>query len=324
MLNFIYYPISGVLWFWHKVFSFVLDPASGLTWALAIIFLVFTVRILLVKPAVSQMRSMRRTQEFQPKMRELQKKHAGNQQKLMEEVRAAQKEMGVNPLSSCLPVLVQFPLFLGLFHVLRSFNRTGSHVGELGMSVEQTRNTPNYFFGVQDVQSFLDARLFGAPLSGFISQKPESYAAFSPEGIAPDFTKMNIMVIIVPLMLASAVIMHFTARMSMDRTKRKQDANPAKKNDDPRAAQMQMQMDMMQKMMVWIMPIMYLTGGFLWQIGLALYMFANNLWTLLQQKILFAKMDREEEEEKEAKLAAKRTSAPRVGARPENPKKRKK
>ncbi|RAV34541.1 membrane protein insertase YidC [Corynebacterium heidelbergense] len=324
MLNFIYYPISGVLWFWHKVFSFVLDPASGLTWALAIIFLVFTVRILLVKPAVSQMRSMRRTQEFQPKMRELQKKHAGNQQKLMEEVRAAQKEMGVNPLASCLPVLVQFPLFLGLFHVLRSFNRTGNHFGELGMSVEQTRNTPNYFFGVQEVQSFLDARLFGAPLSGFISQNPESYAAFSPEGIAPDFTKMNIMVIIVPLMLASAVIMHFTARMSMDRTKRKQDANPAKKDDDPRAAQMQMQMDMMQKMMVWIVPIMYLTGGFLWQIGLALYMFANNSWTLLQQKMLFAKMDREEEEEKEAKLAAKRTSAPRVGARPENPKRRKK
>lgn len=44
MLDFIYYPISAVLWFWHKVFGFVLGPDSGLSWALAIIFLVVTIR----------------------------------------------------------------------------------------------------------------------------------------------------------------------------------------------------------------------------------------------------------------------------------------
>ena len=75
VLNFIYYPISGVLWFWHKVFSFVLDPAAGVTWALSIMFLVFTIRILLVKPMANQLRSARKMQELQPKMQELQRKY---------------------------------------------------------------------------------------------------------------------------------------------------------------------------------------------------------------------------------------------------------
>ncbi|MBC2682513.1 membrane protein insertase YidC [Corynebacterium sp. 4HC-13] len=323
-MNFIYYPISAVLWFWHKVFSFVLDPASGVTWALAIIFLVFTIRILLVKPMANQLRSSRKMAEFQPKMQELQRKHKNDQQTLALEMRKAQKEMGFNPLASCLPMLVQIPIFIGLFHVLRSFNRTGGHVGELGMTVEQTRNTGNYVFGVEEVQSFLDARLFGTPLSAFISMSPDNYGAFSDIGVPPDFTKMNIILVVVPLMLASAVMMHFNARMSLDRQKKRQAQQPKKDPKDPKAQQMQMQMDMMQKMMLWVMPIMYLMGGFLWQVGLALYMVTNNLWTLVQQKLLFDKMDREEEAEREAKAAAKRTSAPKVGVRPTNTKKRKK
>ena len=56
-MDFIYYPVSGVLWFWHKLFSYVLSPDSGFTWALAIMFLVFTIRILLVKPMANQLRS---------------------------------------------------------------------------------------------------------------------------------------------------------------------------------------------------------------------------------------------------------------------------
>lgn len=324
MLNFIYYPISAVLWFWHKAFSFVLDPASGVTWALSIMFLVFTIRILLVKPMANQLRSSRKMAEFQPKMQELQRKYKNDQQTLALEMRKAQKEMGFNPLASCLPMLVQIPIFIGLFHVLRSFNRTGGNVGELGMTVEQTRNTSNYVFGVEEVQSFLDARLFGTPLSAFISMSPDNYGAFSPVGVAPDFTRMNIMLVVIPLMLASAVMMHFSARMSLDRQKKRQAQQPKKDPKDQKAQQMQMQMDMMQKMMLWVMPVMYLMGGFLWQVGLALYMFTNNLWTLVQQKLLFDKMDREEAEEREAKAAAKRTSAPKVGARPNNPKKGKK
>ena len=94
MLNFIYYPISAVLWFWHKVFSFVLDPAAGVTWALSIIFLVFTIRILLVKPMANQLRSSRKMQEMQPKMRALQTKYKNDRETLALEMRKLQKESG--------------------------------------------------------------------------------------------------------------------------------------------------------------------------------------------------------------------------------------
>lgn len=322
VLTYVYYAISGVLWFWHKAFSYVLNPDSGITWALSIVFLVFTIRILLVKPVANQLRSGRKMQEMQPRMQELQRKYKNDQQTLLMESRKLQKEMGVNPLAACLPMLVQLPIFIGLFHVLRSFNRTGTGFGQLGMSIEETRNTPNYFFSVEQVQSFLDARIFGAPLSGFMSMSEDVFPAFSPDG-SVDFTRMNIIMVVLPLMLASAVMMHFTARMSMNRTKKRQAAKPSKPQDE-RAAMMQSQMDMMQRLMLWFMPVIYLMGGYMWQVGLALYMFANNLWTITQQSILYKKMDAEEEAEIEAKKAAKRTNAPKVGAKPNNPKKRKK
>ena len=154
MLNFIYWPISAILWFWHKAFSFVLDPDSGFTWVLAIIFLTFTIKALLVRPTIKQLRSGRKMQEMQPKMQELRTKYKKDQQKLMEETRKLQKEMGVNPVAGCLPMLVQIPVFIGLFHVLRSFNRTGDGMGQLGLSIEENYNTTNYIFGVDEVQSF--------------------------------------------------------------------------------------------------------------------------------------------------------------------------
>lgn len=131
MLNFIYWPISAILWFWHKVVSFVLNPDSGLSWVLAIILLTFTIRALLVKPTVNQMRSMRKMQEVQPLMQEIRNKYKNDQQKMLEETRKIQKDMGVNPIAGCLPMLVQIPVFIGLFHVLRSFNRTGTGAGQL-------------------------------------------------------------------------------------------------------------------------------------------------------------------------------------------------
>lgn len=316
MLDFIYYPISAILWFWHKVFSFVLDPGSGLSWVLAIIFLTWTIRLVLVKPMANQLRSTRKMAELQPRMSEIRTKYKNDQQKMMEESRKLQKEMGVNPVAGCLPALVQLPVFLGLFHVLRSFNRTGSGVGQLGLSFEENRSIGNYVFSAQDVQSFLDARIFGVPLSAYISMPESMYEAFQPV----DFTRTNIIIVAAPLILLIVVATHFNARMSLDRQKRRQAEGKAAPANDQMATQMQM----MNKMMLWFMPATILFTGALWHIGLLFYMGANNVWTFFQQRLLFAKMDREEEEEIEAKKAAARSTAPRPGVRPDNPKRRNK
>ncbi|AEK38382.1 membrane protein insertase YidC [Corynebacterium variabile] len=320
MLNFIYYPISWVLWFWHKAWGLILDPDSGITWALSIIFLVVTLRLLLLRPMIKQLRSGRKMQEMQPRMQEIKRKYAKDQQQQALEMRKLQKEMGVNPLASCLPMLVQIPIFIGLFHVLRSFNRTGTGTGQLGMSIEETRNTANYGFGIDEVQSFLDARLFGAPLSSYISMPTDSFGAFTDDG-SVDFTRANIAFVVIPMMLVAAVIMHFNAKHSLVRqARRKAEQAKSKKKGatTPQQDMMENQMAMMQKLMVWVMPVLSLVGAYFWHVGLAVYMLTNTSWTFVQQVLVYRKMDREEAEEKEAKLAAKRTNAPKPGKKPKD------
>ena len=317
MLNFVYWPISAILWFWHKLLSYVLDPGWGITWVLSIVLLTFTIRVFLVKPSLNQMRSSRKMSELQPRMAEIRSKYKNDQQKQMEEIRKVQKEMGVNPIAGCLPLLVQMPVFLGLFHVLRSFNRTGTGSGQLGLSVEQNRNTANYIFSPSDVQSFLDARLFGVPLSSYISMPESMYQGFS----GAEFTRTDIMMVAIPLILITATATHFVARMGVNRQKARLASG---KQSAPANDQMQMQMDMMNRMMVWFMPLTILFTGAFWHIGLLFYMVSNNIWTFFQQRFIFNKMDKEEEAEIQAKKDTQRASAPKPGVKPNNPKKNKK
>lgn len=316
MLNFVYWPISVILWLWHKALSFVLNPDSGLTWVLAIVLLTFTVRILLVRPTINQMRSMRKMQEIQPQMQEIRNKYKNDQQKMMQETQKLQKEMGFNPLAGCLPILVQMPVFLGLYHVLRSFNRTGTGAGQLGLTPEQNRMTPNYFFSAEDVQSFLDARLFKVPLSAYISMPESMYKAFPG-----DFTKTNIIMLAAPLVVIIVVAIHMNARLSVDRQKARIASGKQKPATND---QMQMQADMMNKMMLWFLPGTILLTCTFWHIGLLFYMVSNNVWTFFQQRWVFKLMDAEEEAELQAKKEAKRASAPKVGQKPTDQTKKKK
>lgn len=316
MLNFIYWPISAILWFWHQAVSLVLDPDSGISWVLAIILLTMTIRVFLVKPMLNQMRATRKMQAIQPKMQEIRKKYANDQQQMMQETRKLQREAGVNPLAGCLPVLVQLPVFIGLFHVLRSFNRTGDGRGQLGLSPEQNREIANYIFSPDDVQSFLDARILGVPISAYISMPEQMFEAFQPV----DFTRTQIAIVAVPLILIIVLATHFNARFSVERQERRR----AQGLQQSSGEQMEMQMAMMNKMMLWFMPLTILFTGVLWHIGLLFYMVTNNIWTFFQQRWIFSKIDAEEAAEIEAKKEAQRASAPKPGQRPQGKKKRKK
>lgn len=310
MLNFIYWPISWVLKFWHNVFGYIFSPESGVSWILAIVFLTFTVRIFLVKPMVNQMRSMRKMQEMQPRMQEIREKYKNDQQKMAQETQKLYKEMGTNPFASCIVPLVQMPVFLGLFHVLRSFNRTAGP-NQPGLSVEENREIANYAFQPHDVQSFLDANFLGVPLSAYMSMPEEAFAAFT--GV--DLTRGHIVAVCLPLVLICALFTHLNARFSVDRQKARRASGKTAAPQGEQAAMMEAQMGMMNNMMLWIMPIMIVASGVVWHIGLLFYMLSNNIWTFFQTRIVYNKMDQEEEEEEERKREAKRATAPAVGAR---------
>ncbi|MDN6431815.1 membrane protein insertase YidC [Corynebacterium flavescens] len=312
MLNFVYWPISAILWFWHWLLSLVLNPAWGITWILSIVLLTWTIKAIMVKPTINQLRSSRKMQEIQPKLQEIRTKYANDQMKASQEMQKIYKESGVRPIAGCLPMLAQMPVFIGLFHVLRSFDRTVSVAGGIGhpagdpMSIEANANTANYIFSPELVQQFLDAKIFGIPLVANLRVN-------SP--ILQDVTSTQAAFIIVPLIAVIAVLTHFNARMTLSRQEARRAAGKTVAPQGQNAEMMQQQMAMMNKMMLWFMPAMLVFSGFIWPIGLLFYMLSNTVWTFFQTRLVFAKMDREEEAEEAAKVELKRTTAPKPGAR---------
>ena len=93
----------------------------GLPWAWAIVGLTIIVRMLLVPLTVRQIHSMQNMQAHAPQMKEIQRKYKGDRQKLNEELMKFYKENNINPAASCLPLVAQIPIFIGLFYTLRSF-----------------------------------------------------------------------------------------------------------------------------------------------------------------------------------------------------------
>ena len=79
-------------------------------------------RLAILPLAIIQMRSMRGMQKIAPELQKLKEKHKGDNQKLQAEMMALYREHGVNPVGSCLPLLFQLPVFMGLFFVLRGFS----------------------------------------------------------------------------------------------------------------------------------------------------------------------------------------------------------
>lgn len=193
MFDFVLYPISAVLWLWHAVFGALLGPDNGFAWALSVFFLVFTLRVLLLKPAISQLRSGRKMQQVAPELQRLREKYQDDRQRLMRETQQVQAEHGVNPLGSCLLALAQIPVFLGLFTVLRGFHPDARS---------------NYVFGSQGVDSFINADIFGAKLSNWISQSAQQLAVFGTD-------HAHMLAVGIPLMIVASVATFFSMRTSL-------------------------------------------------------------------------------------------------------------
>lgn len=157
--------VELVLWAWHWLFTAIgMDPASGVTWVLSILGLVIVVRSALIPVTVRQIKSQRRMMEVAPDLKKIQDKYKGkkdqfSREAMSRETMAMYKKHGTNPFASCLPILIQMPIFFSLFYVLRhaAENKTG-----IGFMTEQL------------TQSFNAASIFGAPLKMTFTQGWES------------------------------------------------------------------------------------------------------------------------------------------------------
>jgi YidC/Oxa1 family membrane protein insertase len=116
--------VAGILTPLEDLLTWVLThlhDSVGLTWAWSIVALVVIVRVLLVPLTVRQIHSMQNLQAHAPEMKAIQQRWKHDKQRMNQEMMAFYKENQINPAASCLPILAQFPVFIGLFFVLRDF-----------------------------------------------------------------------------------------------------------------------------------------------------------------------------------------------------------
>ncbi len=97
---------------------------QGLPWWLSIAVLTVIVRALLFPLTIKQVKSMRAMQELKPEMDKIRAKYKDNRQKQQEEIMKLYQERQVNPLGGCFPILIQMPIFIAMFYVIRSFGDT--------------------------------------------------------------------------------------------------------------------------------------------------------------------------------------------------------
>ena len=103
-------------------YCFELTQTLGMpSYGLAILIMTLVIKLILAPVTVKQIKSMRAMQKLQPRMKELQQKYKGNNQKLQEEMAKLYKELGVNPLSGCLPLLAQMPFLIAIFYALQNY-----------------------------------------------------------------------------------------------------------------------------------------------------------------------------------------------------------
>ena len=148
----LYWAVSGLIVFFHWLFTPLLGADSGWTWTLSIVMLTVTIRTILIPLFVKQINSARDMQMLSGKQAELQKKFGHDRERLGQETMKLYKEEGVNPMASCLPLLLQMPIFISLFRVLE------------GVASGHVRG---HFFKVNPhlVDSLNNATIFGARLS---------------------------------------------------------------------------------------------------------------------------------------------------------------
>jgi YidC/Oxa1 family membrane protein insertase len=252
LMTWIYTGISWILLRWHDLWDLILGNGTFLgtnwAWILSIVFLVITVRLILFPVFVKQIRSQRAMQALQPKMKELQEKYKGDKETLRQEMMKLYQTEKVNPLMGCLPMFLQIPVFLGLFHVLRRLDPV------------QTINTTIYGWTQGQWDSAARARLFDAPIPAHFSSNPAELLTLS----ADNLTVKLVAGVLVLIMMTTTFL---TSRQMILKTGWSQDP----------------QQRMIQKLMLYGIPVSLLISGWVFPIGVIIYWVTQNLFSLGQQ-----------------------------------------
>lgn len=250
--------VSVIMVGFHDGLSFIgLPAANGWTWTLSIIGLVLVIRAALIPVFVKQIKAQRGMQLLQPDLKKLQDKYKGktdqlSRQAMAQEQMAMYKKHGTNPFSACLPMLIQMPFFFALFQVLSGISTAKAGGQGIGaMSVEQVRQ-------------FDESSIFGAPLSASLLHGSTAGG------------EVAVWILSIVMILAMTASQFITQKQIM-----------AKNMSEEAMASPFMRQ---QKMMLYILPIVFGVGGINFPIGVLIYWTTTNLWTMGQQFFVIRRM----------------------------------
>jgi YidC/Oxa1 family membrane protein insertase len=253
ILDWLKIAVSWILVTFHGLLtSLGMNPESGWTWTFAIVGLVIVIRIMLIPLFVKQINSQRNLQLIQPQMKEIQKKYAGDKEKQSQEMMKLYKETGTNPLASCLPILLQAPIFFALFGVLQSIAQWSAEAAANGTYTAQGVFQWSQYADL--LPQAHDASIFGVPL----------YATFVHADETPNPTNTRILAVIM-------IILMTTTSFITQRQLIVKNSAP----DNPMVRQ--------QKILLYVFPLIFAVSGINFPIGVLIYWFTTNLWSMGQQ-----------------------------------------
>jgi YidC/Oxa1 family membrane protein insertase len=249
--------VSFVMVAFHEALSFVgLPPGSGWTWTFSIIGLVLVIRGALIPVFVKQIKAQRGMQLLQPDLQKLQAKYKGktdqlSRQAMAQEQMALYKHHGTNPFSACLPMVIQMPFFFGLFRVLS------------GISGAQANNTGIGAMTTDQVNQFHNSSILSAPLSASL---------LHGGGGNPVIVAVLTILMIVAMTASQFITQKQIMAKNMSETA------------------MQSPFMRQQKILLYILPLVFGIGGINFPIGVLIYWTVSNLWTMGQQFYVIRRM----------------------------------
>ncbi len=233
----LYYVTSGIMLAFHELFHGVLGVPPGISWGLSIIFLTVVIRACLIPLYVKQIKASRAMQLIQPQVKELQKKYGHDRERLTQETMKLYKESGTNPFASCLPLILQMPIFFALFRTLENAARNDTPVG---------------FFTQAHVTSM-------------------THSSIGPIHISDSFTStddITVKIITGCLIALMVITTFFMQRQLMTK--------------NMPASAMSGQYAQAQKMMLYVLPLVFIIGGVAFPLGVLFYWVTSNTWSMGQ------------------------------------------
>jgi YidC/Oxa1 family membrane protein insertase len=248
----------------HSGLAPIFGANSGASWALSIVLLTIAMRLVLFPVFVKQIRNQRAMQTLQPKMKELQAKYKNDKEKLNQEMMAMWKEAGANPLSGCLPLLLQIPIFVSLFHTLREIKPIKGCTN--ADSISCYKGAPG--FNAAHIYSAAHAKIFSVPISASFTSSVSYLHALGGSQVAT-----RILCLLLTVLMGATTFI--TQRQLMARS------GPAATS----------QMAQQQKIMLYLFPLIFLLYGFKFPIGVLLYWLTTNVWSMVQQRFVIRRME---------------------------------